>query len=40
METLEILSDARAVASLRRSLKQAAKGIWTQQGDVFSRKEI
>lgn len=39
-ETLEILSDARAMASLRRSLKQAAQGKWTKQEDVFSREEI
>jgi antitoxin YefM len=38
-ETLEILSDAKAMASLRRSLKQAAQGKWTRQEDVFPRKE-
>jgi antitoxin YefM len=39
-ETLEILSDARAMASLRRSLKQAAQGKWAGQEDVFPGKEF
>jgi antitoxin YefM len=38
-ETLEILSDAKAMASLRRSLRQAARGKWTRHEDVFPGKE-
>jgi prevent-host-death family protein len=38
-ETLEILSDARAMSSLRRSLKQAAQGKWARQEEVFPGKE-
>jgi antitoxin YefM len=38
-ETLEILSDSKTMASLRRSLKQAGQGKWKQQEEVFSREE-
>jgi antitoxin YefM len=34
-ETMDILSDARTMASLRRSLKEAAQGKWSRQRDVF-----
>jgi antitoxin YefM len=34
-ETLDILSDARTMSSLRRSLKQAAQGKWTRQEEIF-----
>lgn len=38
METLELLSDADARRSLRRSLKQAAAGRWVSQASVFGRE--
>ena len=38
-ETLDILSDHKAMASIRRSLKQAAHGRWMRHKDVFARKE-
>jgi len=39
METLEILSDAKTVASLRRSLGQAARGKWEQAESVFAEED-
>ena len=39
METLEILSDSRTMASLRRSLRQAAKGKWAASESVFGTEE-
>jgi antitoxin YefM len=38
-ETLEILSDAKVMSSLRRSLKQAARGKWARQEEVFPSEE-
>jgi len=37
METIEILSDQKAMRSLRRSLKQAEKGQWVSHEAVFGR---
>jgi antitoxin YefM len=39
-ETLEILSDAKVMSSLRRSLKQAGRGKWVRQEEVFPSEEI
>ncbi|MDZ4856246.1 MAG: type II toxin-antitoxin system Phd/YefM family antitoxin [Nitrospirota bacterium] len=36
IETAEILSDRKAMRSLRRSLKQAGKGEWVHHQEVFS----
>ncbi len=38
METIEILSDQKAMRSLRRSLKQAEQGRWVRQEVVFGRE--
>lgn len=38
-ETLDILSDARTMASLRRSLRQAAQGKWTKHEHIFPAEE-
>jgi prevent-host-death family protein len=38
-ETLEILSDRKAMVSIRRSLRQAAQKKWVAQRDIFPRKE-
>ena len=38
METMEILSDQKSMRALRRSLKQADKGQWIRQDDVFGRE--
>jgi len=40
LETIEVLSDRKAMASLRRSLKQGAKAKWVLQETVFSREEM
>jgi antitoxin YefM len=39
METIEILSDQKAMCALRRSLKQAAQGKWVRHDAVFGREE-
>jgi len=39
METIEILSDQKAMRSLRRSLKQAEAGRWVTHERVFGRTE-
>jgi antitoxin YefM len=38
METIEILSDQKSMRAIRRSLKQADKGQWVRQDDVFGRE--
>jgi antitoxin YefM len=38
METIEILSDQKSMRAIRRSLKQADKGQWVRQDEVFSRE--
>jgi antitoxin YefM len=38
METIEILSDQKAMRSLRRSLKQAEQGHWVRHEAVFGRE--
>ena len=35
IETAEILSDRKAIRSLRRSLKQVGKGEWVDHQEVF-----
>lgn len=35
METIEILSDQKAMRALRRSLKQAEKGEWIRHEAIF-----
>jgi prevent-host-death family protein len=37
IETLDILSDAAAVKSLRKSIRQARAGRWISYEDVFGR---
>ena len=37
METIEILSDQKSMRAIRRSLKQANKGGWVRQDEVFGR---
>ncbi len=37
LETLEILSDARTMRALRRSLAQATAGKWLREAQVFGR---
>lgn len=36
LETLDILSDEKAMASVRRSMRQADKGDWIDYGEVFA----
>jgi antitoxin YefM len=38
METIEILSDQKSMRAIRRSLKQADKGQWVRQDEVFGRE--
>ncbi|MEK7205965.1 MAG: type II toxin-antitoxin system Phd/YefM family antitoxin [candidate division NC10 bacterium] len=38
LETLEILSDARTMRALHRSLGQAAAGKWVSESRVFGRE--
>jgi PHD/YefM family antitoxin component YafN of YafNO toxin-antitoxin module len=38
LETIEILSDSRAMAAIRRSLKQARKGQWVSDEKVFGKQ--
>ncbi|MFC1533096.1 type II toxin-antitoxin system Phd/YefM family antitoxin [Thermodesulfobacteriota bacterium] len=35
LETLDILSDEKAMKSIRRSIKEAQKGIWLDFDEVF-----
>lgn len=35
IETLELLSDERAMKSLRKSMKEAQEGKWVHSGEVF-----
>ncbi len=37
METLEILSDEKAMVSIRRSIRQADKGVWIDFDEAFSK---
>jgi antitoxin YefM len=37
LETLDILSDEKAMKSLRTSLRQARKGKWFKYNEVFGR---
>ena len=37
-ETIEILSDAKSLRSLKRSLKQADAGKWVSHDTVFGRE--
>ncbi len=39
LETIEILSDPRAMRSLRRSLRQAHKGQWLTDRQVFGKEK-
>ena len=38
LETIDILSDEKAMASLRRSLRDARAGRWVRQEEVFGKK--
>ncbi len=38
METIDILSDQKAMRSLTRSLKQAERGKWVRHESVFGRE--
>jgi len=35
LETLEILSDERAMKSIRKSIQEAEKGMWLDYDEVF-----
>lgn len=35
METLEILADEKAMISIRKSIKEARKGVWLDSDRVF-----
>jgi hypothetical protein len=35
LETLEILSDERAMKSIRKSIQEADKGMWVDYNEVF-----
>ncbi|RLC15836.1 MAG: type II toxin-antitoxin system Phd/YefM family antitoxin [Deltaproteobacteria bacterium] len=37
LETLEILSDERAMKSIRKSIQEADKEIWLDHDEVFSK---
>ena len=37
METLEILSDEKAMQSIRKSIKEARKGMWLDSDRVFGK---
>jgi prevent-host-death family protein len=39
METIEILSDSKAMPSMKRSLRQAKAGKWVAHERVFGRKD-
>lgn len=36
LETLEILSDERAMKSIRKSIQEAGKGMWLDYDEVFT----
>ncbi len=36
LETLEILSDEKAMKSIRKSIKEADKGMWLDYDEVFT----
>ena len=36
LETLEILSDEKAMQSIRKSIKEADKGMWLDYDEVFT----
>ena len=36
LETLEILSDEKAMKSIRKSIKEAGKGMWLDYDEVFT----
>ena len=36
LETLEILSDERAMKSIRKSIQEADKGMWLDHNEVFT----
>ena len=38
LETIDILSDERAMASLRRSLREARAGRWLRHDEVFGKR--
>lgn len=38
LETLEILSDARTMRALRRSMREAAAGKWVRESHVFAHE--
>ena len=38
LETIDILSDEKAMASLRRSLRDARAGRWVSQEEAFGKK--
>jgi len=38
LETIDVLSDEKAMASLRRSLRQARAGRWFSHEKVFGKK--
>jgi prevent-host-death family protein len=37
IETLEILSDEKAMSSLRKSIREAQEGRWRSSAEVFGR---
>ena len=37
LETLEILSDEKAMKSIRQSIQEADKGIWLDYDEVFTQ---
>lgn len=39
METLDILSDSKAMPAIRKSIRQADAGRWVPHERVFGRKE-
>ena len=39
IETIEVLGDSKAMQSLRLSLKQARKGRWMSEEDVFGKEK-
>ena len=36
LETLDVLSDEKAVASVRKSIQEADKGAWVDFDEVFA----
>lgn len=39
IETIEVLGDSQAMRFLRRSLKQARKGRWMSEEEVFGKEK-